>query len=98
MDRCCTTPARLFGLHPRKGEIAPGADADVVVFDPGFERPLLAESLHMNVDYSPYEELVVRGWPDLVMVRGTVVAARGESRGVPGWGRYVARGPSGHID
>jgi len=98
IDRCCTTPARLFGLHPRKGELAPGADADVVVFDPGFERPLVADTLHMNVDYSPYEELVVRGWPVLVMVRGTVVAANGQPRGAPGWGRYLARGPSGHLD
>ena len=98
VDRCCTTPARLFGLHPRKGELAPGADADVVVFDPDFERPLVAENLHMNVDYSPYEELVVRGWPALVMVRGEVVAANGEPRGRPGWGRYIARGPSGHLD
>ena len=98
IDRCCTTPARLFGLHPRKGEIAPGADADVVVFDPGFERPLVVENLHMNVDYSPYEGFVARGWPELVMVRGEVVAVHGEPRGKPGWGRYIARGPSGHLD
>ena len=98
VDRCCTTPARLFGLHPRKGEIAPGADADVVVFDRDFERRLVAENLHMNVDYSPYEDLVVRGWPELVLVRGEVVAAAGEPRGRAGWGRYIARGPSGRLD
>ena len=98
VDRCCTTPARLFGLHPRKGVIAPGADADVVVFDPGFERPLVAPSLHMNVDYSPYEDVVVRGWPALVMVRGEVVSENGEPRGRPGWGKYIARGPSGHLE
>jgi dihydropyrimidinase len=97
VDRCCTTPARLFGLHPRKGEIAAGADADVVVFDPGFERPLVAQGLHMNVDYSPYGDFVVRGWPELVMVRGEVVAAGGEPRGRPGWGKYIARGPSGQL-
>jgi dihydropyrimidinase len=97
VDRCCTTPAKLFGLHPRKGEIAPGADADVVVFDPRAERPLVAERLHMRVDHSPYEGFVVRGWPSVVLSRGRVVARAGEPTGESGWGRYVARGPSGVV-
>ena len=97
VERCCTAPARLFGLHPRKGELAEGADADVVVFDPGVERPLVPERLHMNVDYSPYEDLVVRGWPSLVLVRGRAVARAGEPVGEPGWGRFVPRGPSGAL-
>ena len=95
VDRCCTAPARLFGIYPRKGSLEAGADADVVVFDPGFERPLVAERLHMNVDYSVYEDVVVRGWPRLVLAGGRVVAEDGEPFGEPGWGRYVARGPSG---
>ncbi|HEX2236501.1 MAG TPA: dihydropyrimidinase [Actinomycetota bacterium] len=95
IDRCCTTPARLFGLHPAKGEIAAGADADVVVFDPRAERPLLPERLHMRADHSPYEDVVVTGWPELVLARGRLVARGGEPCGTPGWGRYVARGPSG---
>jgi dihydropyrimidinase len=95
VDRCCTAPAKLFGLHPRKGVIAPGADADVVIFDPGMERPLVPERLHSRVDYSVYEDVVVRGWPALVMVRGRVVAKDGEPVGAPGWGRYLHRGPSG---
>jgi dihydropyrimidinase len=95
VDLCCTTPARLFGLHPRKGEIAVGADADVVVFDPRMERPLLAEALHMRADHSPYEGFVVRGWPSIVLSRGRVVARGGEPCGEAGWGRFVARGPSG---
>jgi dihydropyrimidinase len=97
IDRCCTTPAKLFGMYPRKGELIPGADADVVVFDPVLERPLLPERLHMNVDYSPYEKIVVRGWPKLVMSRGRVVSRDGNPTGEAGWGRYVARGPSGTI-
>ena len=95
VDRCCTAPAKLFGLYPRKGELAAGSDADVVVFDPRQERPLVAEQLHMNVDYSPYEDVVVRGWPALVLSRGRVVARLGEPVGKPGWGRYLSRGPSG---
>ena len=97
VDVCCTAPAKLFGLYPVKGHIAPGADADIVIFDPDAERPLLPERLHMNVDYSPYENLVMRGWPSLVLVRGRVVARDGEPVGEPGWGRYVVRGPSGLI-
>jgi dihydropyrimidinase len=97
VDRCCTTPAKLFGLHPRKGELVAGADADVVIFDPSAERPLVAERLHMNVDYSPYEDITVRGWPSLVLSRGRVVARDGEPAGQPGWGRFVARGPSGQL-
>ena len=97
VDLCCTTPAKLFGLHPRKGELAPGADADVVVFDPSAERPLVAERLHMNVDYSVYEDITVRGWPELVLARGSVVARAGEPAGEPGWGRFVARGSSGRL-
>ena len=95
VDRCCTAPARLFGLHPRKGEIAAGADADIVIFDPGAERPLIPERLHMNCDYSVYENVVVRGWPERVYSRGRLVARDGEPCGAPGWGRYVPRGPSG---
>lgn len=95
VDRCCTTPARLFGLHPRKGELMPGADADVVVFDPRDERPLISEQLHMNVDYSVYEDVVVRGWPRHVFARGRLVAERGRPRGEAGRGAFVARGPSG---
>jgi dihydropyrimidinase len=97
VDRCCTAPAKLFGLYPRKGELAAGADADVVIFDPSAERPLVAERLHMNVDYSPYEDLTVRGWPSLVLSRGRVVARDGEPVEARGWGRFVRRGPSGRL-
>lgn len=95
VEWCCTAPAKLFGLHPRKGDLIEGADADVVVFDPRAERPLVPEALHMNVDYSPYEDITVRGWPRQVYSRGRIVAKDGEPLGEPGWGRYVPRGPSG---
>ena len=95
VDRCCTTPAKLFGLHPAKGEIAAGADADVVVFDPRAQRHLIHENLHMATDHSPYSDIVARGWPALVLVRGRAVARDGVPVGAAGWGRFIARGASG---
>lgn len=95
VDVVATAPARLFGLAPAKGAIAPGADADVVVFDPLLERQLVPERLHMNVDYSPYEDITVTGWPAWVLARGRVVARGGEPVGALPRGRFVARGPSG---
>jgi dihydropyrimidinase len=97
IDRCCSAPARLFGLYPRKGQIEPGADADVVIFDPRAERPLVPERLHMNCDYSVYEDVVVRGWPERVYSRGRLVARDGEPCGEPGWGRFLARASSGSL-
>jgi len=98
VERCCAAPAKMFGLYPRKGAIEPGSDADIVVFDPSLERPLIAENLHMNLDYSVYEDVTVRGWPALVLSRGRLVARDGEPCGQAGWGRYLHRGPSGSLD
>ncbi|MBA2274819.1 MAG: dihydropyrimidinase [Actinobacteria bacterium] len=97
VDRCCTTPAKLFGLHPRKGTLEPGSDADVVVFDPGARRPLIPERLHMKIGYSPYEDVVVEGWPAHVFSRGRLVARAGEAVDAPGWGTWLRRGPSGSM-
>ncbi|MGH9062646.1 MAG: dihydropyrimidinase [Acidimicrobiales bacterium] len=90
---CAEAPARTFGLWPAKGSLAAGADADVVVWDPERRQPLDAASLDMDVDHSPYAGMVARGWPELVLCRGRVVAADGRFVGEPGWGRYVPRAP-----
>lgn len=95
VDRCCTTPAKLFGLYPRKGVLEAGSDADVVIFDPRARRPLVSERLHMSVDYSPYEDVVVEGWPRTVLSRGRRVSHEGEPVGASGGGRWLPRGPSG---
>jgi dihydropyrimidinase len=88
-------PARLFGLAHRKGRLAEGLDADVVVFDPLARRRLDAGALHMRTDHSPYEGMEVLGWPAVTIARGRVVARGGEPADVePGWGRFVLRGPS----
>ncbi len=86
-------PARLFGLYPRKGTIAPGADADIVIFDPGCSRTIPGASLHSNAGYTPYGGMKVQGWPMTVMVRGRVVLAGDQFVGGPGWGRFVASTP-----
>jgi dihydropyrimidinase len=86
-----TAPAKMFGLYPRKGTIAPGSDADVVVFDPRVERVISAERHHMRVDYSCYEGRTVRGLPEVVLQRGRVLVENGEFRGKPGWGTFIPR-------
>jgi dihydropyrimidinase len=88
---CCTNPARIFGLG-RKGLIAPGYDADLVIFDPAHSITLQAgKTLHERVDWSPYEGMLIQGWPRHVLSRGQVVVRDGEFVGEPGWGRFVSR-------
>ncbi|MFD6097400.1 dihydropyrimidinase [Nocardiopsis flavescens] len=92
IELACAAPARMFGLYPRKGTIAPGADADIVVYDPGAEHVISARTHHMNVDYSAYEGRRVRGRARTVLSRGRVVVDRGEYLGSAGHGRYLTRG------
>jgi dihydropyrimidinase len=91
VELVATTPAKMFGLYPRKGTIAPGSDADIVVFDPKHERVISAETHHMNVDYSCYEGMTVHGLPETVMQRGQVLVEGGEYHGKPGQGKFLPR-------
>jgi len=91
VEMMATAPAKLFGLYPRKGTVAVGADADLVVWDPDREQSLSARALHMRVDYSPYEGRTVRGAPTHVLSRGNVIVEEGKFLGQPGAGRYVKR-------
>ena len=86
-----TAPAKIFGLFPRKGTIAVGSDADIVVYDPERERTISAKTHHMDVDYSCYEGRVVKGASDVVMSRGTVIVKDGEFVGPRGHGRFLRR-------
>ncbi|HEX8025009.1 MAG TPA: amidohydrolase family protein, partial [Candidatus Limnocylindrales bacterium] len=89
-----TAPATLFGLYPRKGSVAVGADADLVVYDPNRKRTISARSHHMDVDYSCYEGRTVQGSSDVVMSRGSVVVRNGEFTGRKGAGKFLKRAPA----
>ena len=84
-----TNAARLYGLYPRKGTIAVGSDADIVIWDDEREVTISNDLLHHNVDYTPYEGMSVRGWPGAVLSRGDVVWENGEVAGEPGRGQFL---------
>ncbi|WP_151770121.1 dihydropyrimidinase [Streptomyces abyssomicinicus] len=92
IDIACATPARMFGLYPRKGTIAPGADADVVIYDPHAEQVISAATHHMNVDYSAYEGRRITGRVETVLSRGVPVVEAGAYVGRAGHGSYLPRG------
>ena len=89
-----TTPAKLFGLYPRKGTIAVGSDADLVIFDPKREHTISAKTHHMRVDYSMFEGIEVTGMPDVVLSRGRVLVEGDKFFGRPGQGEFIKRGAS----
>jgi dihydropyrimidinase len=90
-----TSPAKLFGLYPRKGTIAVGSDADIVVFDPEKKVTITAADHHSRVDYNLYEGTEVTGSPEVVLLRGNVLVENDELVASPGIGQYVARAKFG---
>ncbi len=91
------TPARMFGLWPRKGVIAPGSDADIVLYDPAARQTLSASTHHMNVDYSVYEGMPITGQVRTVLSRGQLVIDGGEYHGRAGHGRFLHRALSQYL-
>ena len=87
-----TQAAKIFGLFPRKGAIQPGADADLVVYDPSFRGKISAATQHINLDYSAFEGMKIEGRPHVVTVRGKVAARNGKFVGEPGRGQFLRRG------
>jgi dihydropyrimidinase len=87
-----TAAAKMFGLFPKKGTIAVGSDADVVIFDGEKEQTLSVKSSHMNVDYNTYEGKKIKGVVEIVLSRGNVVIENGEYKGKQGDGRFLKRG------
>lgn len=87
-----TNHARMYGLHPRKGSIAIGADADIAIWNPAVERTIEYSMLHDNVGYTPYEGQTLQGWPEIVLSRGRVAVEHGRLFAERGWGTFLPRG------
>jgi len=93
-----TTPARMFGLYPRKGVIAPGSDADIVVYDPSARTEIgLHKKHHMNMDHSAWEGFDIDGKVDTVLSRGKVVVENDEYTGTKGHGQFLKRGMNQYL-
>lgn len=90
-------PARLFGLA-NKGDIAPGKDADIAIWDPDVKTTIRQANLHHDVNYTPYEGMEVTGWPTTTISRGEVLWQDGAFKAAPGRGRFMARGPYDFIN
>ncbi len=86
-----TEPAKIYGLHPKKGEIIVGADADIAIWDPMRKVTFTTSLMHDRVGYTPYEGRTVTGWPVTVLSRGRVVIDDGTLRAAPGSGRFLPR-------
>ncbi len=88
-----TTPAKMFGMYPKKGTISVGSDADLVIWDPNAKHVISAKTHHMRVDYSMFEGFAVTGNAETVLSRGEVIVDKGSWLGKPGRGRFVKRDP-----
>lgn len=88
-----TNAAKLFGLHPRKGTIAIGSDADIAIWNPDETRTVTASSMHDAMDYTPFEGWTLTGWPETVIARGKVAMADGTLKAVRGQGGFLKRAP-----
>ena len=91
VEVACTNPAKIFGMFPRKGTIAPGSDADIVIFDPEKKHILSAKTHHMNVDYSGYEGWEVTGKVKTVLLRGQIAIDNDECKVQKGYGKFIKR-------
>ena len=88
----------MFGMYPKKGIVSPGADADLVVYDPGGHTSIgVGKAHHMNMDYSAYEGFEIEGHVDTVISRGRVIVDDGAYTGNPGHGRFVKRSLSQNL-
>ncbi len=97
VELCSTTPARMFGLYPQKGVIAPGSDADIVLYDPNKSWTISVDNHHMNMDHSAWEGFEIEGHVETVMSRGQIIIDNGAYLGKAGDGNYLRRGLSSYL-
>ncbi|GAA3278378.1 MULTISPECIES: dihydropyrimidinase [Dactylosporangium] len=97
VETIATTPARMFGLYPRKGIVAPGSDADIVLYDPSARTRISVETHHMNMDHSAWEGYEIAGKVDTVISRGTVIVSGDAYHGRKGHGQFLRRGLSDYL-
>jgi dihydropyrimidinase len=95
IDVFATTPAKFYGLYPKKGSLAVGGDADIVVFDPNWEGKISVERSKQGVDFNAYEGFKQKGRPEKVYLRGQLVLDNGDYIGQPGQGKMIERQPYG---
>jgi dihydropyrimidinase len=88
-----TNAAKMFGLHPRKGTIAIGMDADLAIWDLDLTRTVNAADMHDNMDYTPFEGMQLQGWPVTMISRGKVIVEGGELKAERGRGHFLKRAP-----
>jgi dihydropyrimidinase len=93
VEVACTNPAKIFGMFPRKGTIAPGSDADIMLLDPTKRHTLSASTHHMNVDYSAYEGWELTGKVQTVLLRGKIAIDQGQCHVGKGYGQFIRRSP-----
>jgi dihydropyrimidinase len=93
VELICANPAKIFGLYPRKGVIAVGSDADLVLLDPEAEITVRSDQMHSRADYDPFEGWKVRGWPVTTVLRGQVIAKDRKVTAEPGRGEFLRRAP-----
>ena len=92
VEICSVNPAKMFGLYPQKGAIAPGCDADIVIWNPEAEYNISVETHHMNIDYSMYEGKQIKGNAETVISRGEIIIENKRFIGKSGRGKYIKRG------
>jgi len=97
VETCSTTPARMFGMYPQKGVIAPGSDADIVLYDPDATTEISVDTHHMSMDYSAYEGITIDGRVDTVMSKGRILISDDAYHGEKGHGVYLRRGLSTYL-
>ncbi|MBI4315008.1 MAG: amidohydrolase family protein, partial [Chloroflexi bacterium] len=91
VEVCCTNPAKIFGLYPRKGTLAVGSDADIVIWDPTMKKTMGVKTSHHRLDYNLYEGWDVTGYPEKVFVRGNLLVDGETWHGEPGGGQWLPR-------